>query len=89
MSCQQRQQQCQPSAPEEPSTVLPSIYTSGCTGRWASGSGGGCGHRSSGSCCLSHHRSHQCGHYSSDSCDSGSGWQSGSSWCGLSSVGCC
>uniref|UniRef100_A0A8C3VT99 Uncharacterized protein n=1 Tax=Catagonus wagneri TaxID=51154 RepID=A0A8C3VT99_9CETA len=96
MSCQQNQQQCQrppkcPSPkcpPKSPAHCWPPASSSGC----APGSGGCGGPSSEGGCCLSPHRrrrSHRCRLLSSDSCDGGSGLQSGGSGCGHGSGGCC
>ncbi|XP_008693851.2 late cornified envelope protein 3D-like [Ursus maritimus] len=96
MSCQQSQQQCQPPPkcpsspkcpPKSPAQCSPPA-PAGC----APGSGGGCSPSSGGGCFLSHHRhhgSHRCRLRSSDTCDSGSGQQSGGSGCGHGSRGCC
>ncbi|XP_048670911.1 late cornified envelope protein 3D-like [Marmota marmota marmota] len=99
MSFQQNQQQCQP-PPKCPSPKCPSPKcppkspaqgppaASGCALR----SGGCAGPSSEGGCFLSHHRhhrSHRCRRQSSDSCDGGSGQQSGGPGCGHSSGGCC
>nr|XP_027809477.1 late cornified envelope protein 3D-like [Marmota flaviventris] len=99
MSFQQNQQQCQPPPkcpspkcpspkcpPKSPAQCLPAA--SGCALR----SGGCTGPSSEGGCFLSHHRhhrSHRCRRQSSDSCDGGSGQQSGGPGCGHSSGGCC
>uniref|UniRef100_A0A8D1MB42 Uncharacterized protein n=1 Tax=Sus scrofa TaxID=9823 RepID=A0A8D1MB42_PIG len=88
MSCQQNQQQCQPPPkcpspkcpPKSPAHCRPPASSSGCVPI-----SGDCGGPSSeGGCCLSPHRrprSHGCRLLGSDSCDGGSGLQSGGSGC--------
>ncbi|XP_035962181.1 late cornified envelope protein 3A-like [Halichoerus grypus] len=88
MSCQQSQQQCQPPPKCPSSPKCPPKSPAQCS----LPAPAGCAPGSGDSCCLSHHRhhrSHRCWLHSSDTCDSGSGWQSGGSGCGHGSRDCC
>ncbi|XP_075396802.1 late cornified envelope protein 3C-like [Tenrec ecaudatus] len=102
MSCQQKQQQCQPPAPPKCTPKCPSspkcppkspaqCSLSGLSG-CASSSGGCHGPSSAPGCCLSPHRrrrSHGCRRQSSSCSDDGNAVQAGGSGCGHSSGGGC